>query len=120
MAEDELADNLDGYAGSRCKGCRLPTQVVWAKVDAYQLSSFHHDHPRCLVRNGKNSILGFFAYLMSIITKSFSYLLRYEDDFLLLATLRPFKDQFLILKVFQPERQHLTDPHSTAGHQFEQ
>ena len=90
------------------------------KVNANQSSRLQHDHPRCLVGNGKNSILGFVAYLVGIITKPVGNLLRDENDFLVLTTFWRFKDQFLILNVFQPEFQNLSDPNSTAGHQFEQ
>jgi len=90
------------------------------EVNTYQVSRFHHYHPCRLVGNGENSILGFLAYLMGIITKSFGHLLRDEYDYLLLAAFRRLKDQFLVMKVLQPEFQHLTYPHSTAGHQFKQ
>jgi len=37
----------------------------------------------------------------------------------LLAALRLSKDQLAILDIIQPQFQHLTDPHATSGHQFE-
>jgi len=119
MPEDDLADNFDGYAGSGCKGCRMPPQVMRTKVDAYQLPCFQYDHPRRLVGNGENTVFGIFTGLFGIITETLRYLLRYEDNFPILPAFWRLEDQFLILNVFQTQFQYLSNPHSAARHQFE-
>jgi hypothetical protein len=96
----------------------MPPQVMGTKVDTYQLSSFQYDHPCCLLGNRKYPIIGLFTYFVGIITESFGHFLWDEDEFLRFAAFRRFKDQLLILKVFQHELQHSSHPHPAPGHQF--
>ncbi len=89
-------------------------------MNADQLSRFQHDHTCRFITYRENAIIWFIAFLMGIFTKPVGNLLRNEYDFVIFTALGGLEDQFLILKVFRSECQHLSDPHPATGHQFEQ
>jgi len=80
MAEDHLADNLNGNTGAGSIGGGISSQIVRPERNADHFSGFSHHHPGSLIGDWKYPVLAALAAFGGVFPQPFGNLLGDEDD----------------------------------------
>jgi hypothetical protein len=70
----------------------MPTQIMWAQINADHISSFHYHYPGSFICDWKNSIIRILAILPGVLPEPVGHFLGNKYNLLLFAALCRLRD----------------------------